>query len=194
MGLVFTFARMCWLAGWGRAYAQRVAEGTREKLFPRLALLPPHAKGGCSFTMSDPISHECGIAVVRLKKPLGYFYQKYGNTLYGFDALQAIMTKQRNRGQDGMGIGCSKLGMPPGLPYMFRMRSTESVERIGQVFEDERKEFKRIARRIDKQRKDERDQEGKEFVSFEDDPDAIKREFEMAGGDLHRPPALRHQW
>jgi amidophosphoribosyltransferase len=119
--------------------------------------------------------------VVRLKKPLGYFYQKYGNALYGFDALQAIMTKQRNRGQDGMGIGCSKLGMPPGLPYMFRVRSTESVERIGQVFEDERKEFKRIARRIDKQRKDERDQEGKEFVSFEDDPDAIKREFEMAG-------------
>lgn len=43
--------------------------------------------------MSDPISHECGIAVVRLKKPLGYFYQKYGNALYGFDALQAIMTK-----------------------------------------------------------------------------------------------------
>jgi amidophosphoribosyltransferase len=131
--------------------------------------------------MSDPIRHECGIAVVRLKKPLGYYYQKYGNALYGLDALQALMTKQRNRGQDGIGIGCSKLGMPPGLPYMFRVRSTESVERIGQVFEDERKEYKRIARRIDKQRKDERDQEGKEFISFEDDPEAIKREFEMAG-------------
>jgi amidophosphoribosyltransferase len=101
--------------------------------------------------------------------------------LYGLDALQALMTKQRNRGQDGFGIGCSKLGMPPGLPYMFRERSTESVERIGQAFEEMRKDMKRIARRIDKQRKDERDQEGKEFVPFEEDPEAIKREFEMAG-------------
>jgi amidophosphoribosyltransferase len=131
--------------------------------------------------MSDPIRHECGIAVVRLKKPLGYYYQKYGNALYGFDALQALMTKQRNRGQDGFGIGCTKLGMPAGLPYMFRERSTESVDQIGQVFEDLRKDMKRIARRIDKQRKDERDQEGKEFVPFEEDPEAIKREFEMAG-------------
>jgi amidophosphoribosyltransferase len=106
--------------------------------------------------MSDPIRHECGIAVVRLKKPLGYFYQKYGNTLYGFDALQALLTKQRNRGQDGFGIGCSKLGMPPGLPYMFRVRSTDSVDHIGQVFDDERKDYKRIARRIDGQRKEER--------------------------------------
>lgn len=131
--------------------------------------------------MSDPIRHECGIAVVRLKKPLGYYYQKYGNALYGFDALQALMTKQRNRGQDGFGIGCTKLGMPAGLPYMFRERSTESVDQIGQVFDDLRKDMKRIARRIDKQRKDERDQEGKEFVPFDEDPEAIKREFEMAG-------------
>ncbi len=131
--------------------------------------------------MSDPIRHECGIAVVRLKKPLGYYYQKYGNALYGFDALQALMMKQRNRGQDGFGIGCTKLGMPPGLPYMFRERSAESVEQIGQTFDDLRKDMKRIARRIDKQRKDERDQEGKEFVPFEEDPEAIKREFEMAG-------------
>lgn len=131
--------------------------------------------------MSDPIRHECGIAVVRLKKPLGYYYQKYGNALYGLDALQALMTKQRNRGQDGFGIGCTKLGMPPGLPYMFRDRSTESVDKIGAVFDGMRKDLKRIARRIDKQRKDERDQEGREFVPFEEDPEAIKREFEMAG-------------
>lgn len=131
--------------------------------------------------MSDPIRHECGIAVVRLKKPLGYYYQKYGNALYGLDALQALMTKQRNRGQDGFGIGCTKLGMPPGLPYMFRDRSTESVDKIGVVFDGMRKDLKRIARRIDKQRKDERDQEGREFVPFEEDPEAIKREFEMAG-------------
>lgn len=131
--------------------------------------------------MSDPIRHECGIAVVRLKKPLGYYHTKYGNALYGFDALQALMQKVRNRGQDGFGIGCCKLDMPPGLPYMFRERSTESVERIGQVFEGLRKDMKRIARRINDQRKEERHQEGKEFVAFEDDPAAMKREFEMAG-------------
>jgi amidophosphoribosyltransferase len=66
--------------------------------------------------MSDPIRHECGIAVVRLKKPLGYYHTKYGNALYGFDALQALMQKVRNRGQDGFGIGCCKLDMPPGSP------------------------------------------------------------------------------
>lgn len=131
--------------------------------------------------MSDPIRHECGIAVVRLKKPLGYYHTKYGNALYGFDALQALMQKVRNRGQDGFGIGCCKLDMPPGLPYMFRERSTESVERIGQVFDGLRKDMKRIARRINDQRREERHQEGKEFVAFEEDPDAIKREFEMAG-------------
>ncbi|MBL9133601.1 MAG: amidophosphoribosyltransferase [Verrucomicrobiaceae bacterium] len=131
--------------------------------------------------MSDPIRHECGIAVVRLKKPLGYYHTKYGNALYGFDALQALMQKVRNRGQDGFGIGCCKLDMPPGLPYMFRERSTESVERIGQVFEGLRKEMKRIGRRINEQRREERHQEGKEYVAFEEDPEAIKREFEMAG-------------
>ena len=131
--------------------------------------------------MSDPIRHECGIAVVRLKKPLGYYHTKYGNALYGLDALQALMQKERNRGQDGFGIGCCKLDMPAGLPYMFRERSTESVERIGQTFEDLRKDYKRIGRRINAQRKEERDQEGREYVAFEDDPVAIKREFEMAG-------------
>ena len=131
--------------------------------------------------MSDPIRHECGIAVVRLKKPLGYYHTKYGNALYGFDALQALMQKVRNRGQDGFGIGCCKLDMPPGLPYMFRERSTDSVERIGAVFEGLRKDMKRIGRRINEQRKEERHQEGKEYIPFEDDPEAIKNEFEMAG-------------
>ena len=131
--------------------------------------------------MSDPIRHECGIAVVRLKKPLGYYHTKYGNALYGFDALQALMQKVRNRGQDGFGFGCCKLDMPAGLPYMFRERSTESVERIGQVFEGLRKDMKRIARRINDQRKEERHQEGREYIAFEEDPAAIKREFEMAG-------------
>jgi amidophosphoribosyltransferase len=131
--------------------------------------------------MSDPIKHECGIAVVRLKKPLAYYHETGRGTLYGLRLLETLMTKQRNRGQDGVGVGCTKLGMDAGLPYMFRVRSMVSAERIGEVFEDEMKEFKRIARRIDKARKDERDEYGVEFTAFEDDPAAIKREFELAG-------------
>lgn len=131
--------------------------------------------------MSDPIQHECGIAVVRLKKPLAYFHETGLGALYGFELLQALMQKQRNRGQDGVGVGCCKLDMAPGLPYMFRVRSMVSADRIGEVFEDEMKEFKRIGRRIDKERKQERDDFGSDFVAFEEDPVAIKREFEMAG-------------
>lgn len=131
--------------------------------------------------MSDPIKHECGIAVVRLKKPLAYFHETGLGALYGFELLQALMQKQRNRGQDGVGVGCCKLDMAPGLPYMFRVRSMVSADRIGEVFEDEMKEFKRIGRRIDKERKQERNDFGTDFVPFEEDPVAIKREFEMAG-------------
>jgi len=92
------------------------------------------------------------------------------------------MQKQRNRGQDGVGVGCCKLDMPPGLPYMFRVRSMVSAERIGEVFEEELKEYKRIARRIDKEHKQQRDERGHEFtVRSRTHPAAIKREFEMAG-------------
>ncbi|MBL9115274.1 MAG: amidophosphoribosyltransferase [Verrucomicrobiaceae bacterium] len=131
--------------------------------------------------MSDPIKHECGIAVVRLKKPLAYYHESGRGTLYGLRLLESLMTKQRNRGQDGVGLGCTKLGMATGLPYMFRVREMVSADRIDEVFGAEMKEFKRIARRIDKQRKHERDEYGVDFVPFEEDPDAIKREFELAG-------------
>ena len=131
--------------------------------------------------MSDPIKHECGIAVVRLKKPLAYYHESGRGTLYGLRLLESLMTKQRNRGQDGVGLGCTKLGMATGLPYMFRVREMVSADRIDEVFGAEMKEFKRIARRIDKQRKHERDEYGMDFVPFEEDPEAIKREFELAG-------------
>lgn len=131
--------------------------------------------------MSDSIRHECGIAVVRLKKPLAYYQDKYGTALYGLERLFGLMAKQRNRGQDGIGIGCCKLDMPPGAPYMFRVRSTKSAEAIGEVLADEMKEFNRIARRVNAERKERRDEQGIEYVKFEDDPDAIKREFELAG-------------
>ncbi len=131
--------------------------------------------------MSDPIRHECGIAVVRLKKSLAYYQDKYGTALYGMERLFGLMAKQRNRGQDGIGIGCCKLNMPAGAPYMFRVRSTKSAEAIGEVQADEMKEFGRIARRINSERKEMRDQSGIEYVKFEEDPEAIKREFELAG-------------
>lgn len=131
--------------------------------------------------MSDSIRHECGIAVVRLKKDLAYYQETKGSALHGFNLLANLMTKQRNRGQDGIGIGCCKLDMPPGAPYLFRERSDTSVEQMGEVFAGIRKEYKRIARRIDEQRRQERHETGQELPPFEEDPAAIKREFEMAG-------------
>jgi amidophosphoribosyltransferase len=131
--------------------------------------------------MSDPIRHECGLAVVRLKKPLAYYQDTHGSALYGFNMLSALMAKQRNRGQDGIGIGCCKLDMPPGAPYLFRERFATSVEQMSEVFEGIKKDYKRIARRIDAQRKEERHETGKEQPLFEEDPIAIKREFELAG-------------
>src|SRR5690606_32035190 len=70
--------------------------------------------------MSDPLHHECGIAFVRLKKDLGYYLQRYDTCLWGFQRLYLLMEKQHNRGQDGVGIGCVKLDMPLGQPYLFR--------------------------------------------------------------------------
>ncbi len=76
--------------------------------------------------MSDPIKHECGIAVIRLLKPLEYYEHKYGTPLYGFNQLFLLMEKQHNRGQDGAGIGCVKLGVPAGENFMARDRALGS--------------------------------------------------------------------
>jgi amidophosphoribosyltransferase len=76
--------------------------------------------------MSDKITHECGVALVRLKKPLSYFQEKYGSPLWGFTKLFLLMEKQHNRGQDGAGVACVKLDMPAGDPYMFRERCVKS--------------------------------------------------------------------
>ncbi|MDR2844685.1 MAG: class II glutamine amidotransferase, partial [Puniceicoccales bacterium] len=72
--------------------------------------------------MSDSLTHECGIAFVRLLKPLAYYEQKYKTPLYGFNRLFLLMEKQHNRGQDGAGIGSVKLNMPHGEAFMFRDR------------------------------------------------------------------------
>ena len=82
--------------------------------------------------MSDFIGHYCGIAVVRLRQPLSYYRERYGNFAWGLDKLQLLMIKQRNRGQDGAGIAVAKLAMPPGQPYLLRRRSIrpEAVDDI----------------------------------------------------------------
>lgn len=77
--------------------------------------------------MSDIIKHECGLAFIRLKKPLQYYYDKYGTALYGMQKLQLLLQKQRNRGQDGAGIATIKLNPPAGSRYISRKRSNTTT-------------------------------------------------------------------
>ena len=75
--------------------------------------------------MSEQIKHECGIALIRLLKPLDYYHEKYGSALYGVYKLQLLLQKMRNRGQDGAGMATIKLDMPPGSRYISRKRSND---------------------------------------------------------------------
>ncbi len=77
--------------------------------------------------MSEFLSHECGVALVRLLKPLSYYQEKYGTPLWGFTKLFLLMEKQHNRGQDGAGAACVKLDMPAGEPFMFRERNVKTA-------------------------------------------------------------------
>lgn len=95
--------------------------------------------------MSELIKHECGIALVRLKKPLQYYQQKYGTSLYGFNKLFLLMEKQHNRGQDGAGMGCVKLNMPKGKAYMFRERVLEDNS-LATLFKRELKRYDKLIR------------------------------------------------
>lgn len=74
--------------------------------------------------MSDQIKHECGIALIRLLKPLQYYIDKYGTPMYGLNKLYLLMEKQHNRGQDGAGVATIKFDIPPGTRYISRYRST----------------------------------------------------------------------
>jgi amidophosphoribosyltransferase len=85
--------------------------------------------------MSDFVSHECGVALVRLLKPLSYYQEKYGTPLWGFTKLFLLMEKQHNRGQDGAGVACVKLDLPPGEPFMFRERNVKSNP-LDRIFKD----------------------------------------------------------
>lgn len=76
--------------------------------------------------MAENIKHECGIAVIRLLKPLDYYYKKYGTWQYGLDKLYLLMEKQHNRGQEGAGLGAVKLESSPGNEFIFRERAVGS--------------------------------------------------------------------
>ena len=96
--------------------------------------------------MSDAIKHECGIALVRLKKPLQYYKDKYGSAFYGINKMYLLMEKQHNRGQDGAGFASIKFNVEPGTRYISRVRSNQSQpiqdifaqinERINSTFEE----------------------------------------------------------
>ncbi len=90
--------------------------------------------------MSDSIKHECGIALIRLLKPLSYYQQKYGTALYGLNKLYLLMEKQHNRGQDGAGIATIKLDVQPGKRYISRHRAM-GANAVAEIFEYVQKKF-----------------------------------------------------
>ena len=90
--------------------------------------------------MSEAIKHECGIALVRLLKPLEYYQAKYGTSLYGLQKLHLLMQKQHNRGQDGAGMACVKFDLPPGKKYINRIRSNSATP-IKSIFDKVYKEL-----------------------------------------------------
>ncbi len=96
--------------------------------------------------MSEQIKHECGIALIRFRKPLSYYIEKYGTPVYGINKLYLLMQKQHNRGQDGAGIATLKIDVKPGRPYINRYRSvdpqpiTEIFRKAGKKIDRERAE------------------------------------------------------
>jgi amidophosphoribosyltransferase len=90
--------------------------------------------------MSDQIKHECGVAFIRLLKPLSYYQKKYGTALYGLNKLYLLMEKQHNRGQDGAGVATIKLDIEPGKRYISRHRSMAS-NAVADIFEYIQKKF-----------------------------------------------------
>lgn len=117
--------------------------------------------------MSDPIKHECGIAVIRLLKPLEYYEHKYGSPLYGFNQLFLLMEKQHNRGQDGAGIGCVKLGVPAGESFMMRDRALGSGA-LTEMFSRQLAEY---------------DEKVREGIVIPEMPSTVKSNFNF-GGEL----------
>ena len=114
--------------------------------------------------MSDAIKHECGIALIRLLKPLSYYQEKYGTALYGFNKLFLLMEKQHNRGQDGAGIGAVKFDVKPGKPYLFRERSVDPSA-LKDIFAHQTKHLSKMI---------------KSGLVDPQDPDSLKDNFDYA--------------
>ncbi|MDX1652159.1 MAG: amidophosphoribosyltransferase [Brumimicrobium sp.] len=93
--------------------------------------------------MSDAIKHECGIALLRLKKPLDYYVNKYGTAFYGLNKMYLLMEKQHNRGQDGAGLANIKFDMKPGERYISRLRSIDPKP-LQEIFTSINKRFESI--------------------------------------------------
>lgn len=89
----------------------------------------------------EPLKHECGVAMVRLLKPLDYYRQKYGTWMFGLNKLYLMMEKQHNRGQEGAGMACVNLDSVPGTEYMFRERA-EGSNAITEIFGNVQKKFR----------------------------------------------------
>lgn len=89
----------------------------------------------------ESLKHECGIAMIRLLKPLEYYHQKYGTWMYALNKLYLMMEKEHNRGQEGAGIACVKLGAQPGNEYMFRERA-EGKDAIQSIFSNVYSQYK----------------------------------------------------
>lgn len=81
----------------------------------------------------EPLKHECGVAMIRLRKPLSYYQEKYGTWMYGLNKLYLLMEKQHNRGQEGAGLAVVKLHSAPGDEYLFRERA-EGSSAIQEIF------------------------------------------------------------
>ncbi len=115
--------------------------------------------------MSDALQHDCGIAMVRLLKPLEYYQLKYGTWMYGLQKLYLLMEKQRNRGQDGAGVACLKFDSEPGREFIHRHRSIEDNS-IDHVFRKINKDFEDI---------------GKDHNGIIEDPYSAKQYLPFAG-------------
>ena len=90
----------------------------------------------------EPLKHECGIAMIRLRKPIGYYKEKYGSYAYALNKLYLLMEKQHNRGQEGAGVGVVNLKSAPGHEYVWRERALgalaiqEIFGRIGNMLQE----------------------------------------------------------
>lgn len=91
----------------------------------------------------ESLKHECGVAMVRLLKPLEYYQQRYGSWMYGLNKLYLMMEKQHNRGQEGAGLACVKMRAAPGEEFMFRERAL-GVNAIKEIFASVHRNFKDI--------------------------------------------------